>query len=195
MTPRPHIAIVDPNTLAVLGLKSLLQNFSPLLVIDTFGSFEEIKANHPDHYVHLFVAMNIVVNNRDFFMERKRKTIVLTLSLDAGMSGFHCLSVNQPESQLLRAMFCIMQGGHSHGRNLPPLEEGASESLLSVRELQVLALIVEGYINKEIAERLNISLATVITHRRNIMEKTGVQSVSALTIYAVMHGYVDINKI
>ena len=40
-----------------------------------------------------------------------------------------------------------------------------------------------------------VGLATVITHRKNIMEKLGMKSVSALTIYAVMHGYVDINKI
>jgi len=51
------------------------------------------------------------------------------------------------------------------------------------------------FINKEIAGRLNISITTVITHRKNIMEKLGMKSVSALTIYAVMHGYVDINKI
>lgn len=56
-------------------------------------------------------------------------------------------------------------------------------------------LIVQGFINKEIADKLNIGLATVVTHRRNIMDKLGVKSVSALTIYAVMHGYVDINSI
>ena len=53
----------------------------------------------------------------------------------------------------------------------------------------------QGYINKEIAERLNIGLTTVITHRKNIQDKLGMKSVSALTIYAVMHGFVDINKI
>ena len=62
-------------------------------------------------------------------------------------------------------------------------------------EIEVLSLVVQGYINKEIAIKLNISLTTVITHRKNIMEKLGMKSVSALTIYAVMHGYVDINKI
>jgi len=67
--------------------------------------------------------------------------------------------------------------------------------ILSDREIEVLALIVQGYINKEIADRLNIGLTTVITHRKNIMDKLGMRSVSALTIYAVMHGYVDINKI
>ena len=58
-----------------------------------------------------------------------------------------------------------------------------------------MALIVRGYINKEIADRLNIGLATVITHRKNIMEKLGIKSVSALTIYAVMNGYVDVDSI
>jgi DNA-binding NarL/FixJ family response regulator len=59
----------------------------------------------------------------------------------------------------------------------------------------VMSLIVKGCINKEIADKLNIGMTTVITHRKNIMEKLGLKSVSALTIYAVMHGYVDINKI
>ena len=49
--------------------------------------------------------------------------------------------------------------------------------------------------NKEIADKLTITLNTVISHRKNIMDKLGMKSVSALTIYAVMHGYVDINKI
>ena len=53
----------------------------------------------------------------------------------------------------------------------------------------------QGYINKEIADKLNISLSTVITHRRNIMEKLNAKSVSALTIYAVMQGFVDITNI
>jgi len=70
-----------------------------------------------------------------------------------------------------------------------------SQKILTDREIEVMSLIVQGYINKEIADKLNIGLTTVITHRKNIMDKLGMKSVSALTIYAVMHGYVDINKI
>ena len=66
---------------------------------------------------------------------------------------------------------------------------------LSAREIEVLALITKGLINKEIADKLNISLTTVITHRKNIVEKLGIKSVSGLTIYAVMHGYVDADRI
>ena len=61
--------------------------------------------------------------------------------------------------------------------------------------MEVLSLIARGYINKEIADMLCISLTTVISHRKNIMDKLGIRSVSGLTIYAVMHGYVDIRNI
>ena len=67
---------------------------------------------------------------------------------------------------------------------------------LSAREIEVLVLITKGLINKEeIADKLNISLTTVISHRKNITEKLGIKSVSGLTIYAVMHGYVEADRI
>jgi DNA-binding NarL/FixJ family response regulator len=66
---------------------------------------------------------------------------------------------------------------------------------ISKRESEVLALLVKGCINKEIADQLNISLATVISHRKNICEKLNLKSVSALTIYAVTHGIVRIEDI
>ena len=66
---------------------------------------------------------------------------------------------------------------------------------LTKREVEVMKLIVKGYINKEIADKLCIGLSTVITHRKNIMEKLGLKSVSALTIYAVTHGYVSISEV
>ena len=194
---RPKIAIIDPNTLAVLGLKQLLQNVLPIMTVDTFGSFAELEASHPDSYFHYFAAMNIVLENKAFFTERQRKTIVLTLSLDSPstLSDFHSLCINVPEQELVRSLLALQQSAHGHGKNMPPMPEVLNRKILSDREIEVMSLIVQGYINKEIAEKLNIGLATVITHRKNIMDKLGMKSVSALTIYAVMHGYVDINKI
>ena len=194
---RPKVAIVDANTLAVLGLKQILQNVMPIMTVDTFGSFGELEAAHPDQYVHYFVAMDIVVTHRSFFLERQRKTIVLTLSLNdtSQLHDFHSLCINQPESQLIRQLLTLQQHAHQGGRNLPPMPNILQQKLLTDREIEVMSLIAQGFINKEIADRLNIGLSTVITHRKNIMDKLGMKSVSALTIYAVMHGYVDINKI
>ena len=197
MQGRPKIAVVDPNTLAAMGLKQMLQTVMPIMTVDTFGSFSELEANSPDSYFHYFAAMNIVLENKAFFTERRRKTIVLTLSLDgqSQLSEFHSLCINMPEHDLVRALLMLEQHAHGHGENLPPMPDILTRKILSDREIEVMSLIVQGYINKEIADRLHIGLSTVITHRKNIMEKLGMKSVSALTIYAVMHGYVDINNI
>ena len=197
MNNRPKIAIIDPNTLAVLGLRQLLQNVMPIMTVETFGSMTEFTANHPEQFFHYFVTMNIVLENRPFFTDHRRQTIVLTLSLDGGsqLSEFHSICINVPEQELVRSLLALQQHAHPQGKNLPALPQMLSRKVLSDREIEVLSLIVQGYINKEIATRLHISLSTVVTHRKNIMDKLGVKSVSALTIYAVMHGYVDINKI
>jgi DNA-binding CsgD family transcriptional regulator len=184
--------------LAAMGLKQILQNVMPILTVDTYGSFVELSSNHPDDYFHYFVSINIVLENKDFFLERRRKTIVLTTTQQetTQLADFHCLYINQPEQQLLHALLQLEQHAHRGGRNLPPsMAEEQQRPLLSRREVEVMSLIVQGYINKEVADQLHIGLSTVITHRKNIMEKLGLKSVSALTIYAVTHGYVDIDKV
>ena len=194
---RPKIAIIDANTLATLGLKQMLQTVMPIMTVDTFGSFTELEANHPEQYFHFFVSMHIVLENKPFFLAQRKKTIVLTLSLDtmSQLSEFHSLCINVPESELVRSLLMLEQHAHGHGQNLPPMPKALQQKILSDREIEVMSLIVQGFINKEIADKLNIGLSTVITHRKNIMDKLGLKSVSALTIYAVTHGYVDINTI
>ena len=197
MQQRPKVAVIDPNTLAVLGLKQILQNVIPIMTVDTFGAMSEFLANHPEEYFHYFVSMNIVLENRAYFTEHRRQTIVLTLSLEGGsqLSEFHTICINVPEQELVRSLLTLQQHAHPQGKNLPPLPRVLQQKILSDREIEVMSLIVQGYINKEIADKLNIGLSTVVTHRKNIMDKLGMKSVSALTIYAVMNGYVDINKI
>ena len=194
---RPKIAIIDTNTLAAMGLKQILQNVMPIMTVDTFGSFAELQSGHPDAYFHYFAAMSIVLEHKEFFLANRRKTIVLTLSLDtmSQLSEFHSLCINVPESELVRSLLKLEQHAHGHGQNLPPMPKVLQQKILSDREIEVMSLIVQGFINKEIADKLNIGLSTVITHRKNIMDKLGLKSVSALTIYAVTHGYVDINTI
>ena len=194
---QPYIAIVYSNTLAAIGLKQLLQSFLPMMVVDVFGSYAELAANHPNQYVHYFTDMNIVLENRDFFLQHRHKTIVLTTSAEDNLlfPEFHSILVSVPEKELVRSLIMLEQYAHKEGRNMPPRVRNQKAHELSDREKEVMVLIVKGYINKEIADMLHIALSTVITHRKNIMEKLGLKSVSALTIYAVTNGYVDIHQI
>lgn len=194
---RPRIAIVDSDTLAVMGLRQILQSVMSVMAIEAFGSFDELEATGADNFYHYFVSVDIVVANRPFFVERRSKTIVLTkaTNTNAHLSDFHCICVNVPEKQLVRNILVLEQMAHAHGKNLPRLVSEPHAKILSDREIEVLALIVQGFLNKEIADKLNIGLTTVITHRKNLMDKLGMRSVSSLTIYAVMRGYVDITKV
>ena len=62
------------------------------------------------------------------------------------------------------------------------------KKLLTKRETEILKLIVNGNLNKQIADKLNISLNTVLTHRKNILSKTGIKTVSGLTLYCISNG-------
>lgn len=66
---------------------------------------------------------------------------------------------------------------------------------LTKREIEVLQLVSKGLANKEVADKLSISIHTVISHRKNISEKTGIKSASGLTMYAVLKKIIDIDEI
>ena len=78
-----------------------------------------------------------------------------------------------------------------HGR----MTDETVQPSLTQREIDVLRLVVAGLLNKQIAQRLDVALTTVISHRRNLVRKLGIRSVAGLTIYAVTKGYVDAEQL
>lgn len=197
---KPEIAIIEPNTLTSLGLKAILERMIPMATIRTFRSFSELMDDTPDMYAHYFISAQIYVEHNAFFLPRKRKTIVLAGdSLQFQLSGVPVLNIYEPEEELVKNILKLHQHAHHNGypvKDMPPMPPVMQhQELLSTREIEVLVLITKGLINKEIADKLNISLTTVITHRKNITEKLGIKSVSGLTIYAVMNGYIAADRI
>lgn len=71
---------------------------------------------------------------------------------------------------------------------------GCAPVTLSDREAEIISLIAEGFSYTRIADRLSLSAHTVSTHRRNIMQKLGVNNTAALVLYAVKKGLVSPNK-
>ena len=73
-----------------------------------------------------------------------------------------------------------------------PVSEGYD---LSQREKEILVCVAKGMLNKEIADHCNLSIHTVITHRKNITRKTGIKTVAGLTVYALLNNLIDSNSI
>ena len=69
------------------------------------------------------------------------------------------------------------------------------EGKLSPREKEILVCVAQGMQNKEIADKFGLSVFTVMTHRKNITEKTGIKSIAGLTAYAILQGLIDIESI
>ena len=191
---RPEIAIIDPNTLSCMGLESLLEEIIPMATIRVFRSFGELVDDTPDIYAHYFVSAQIYFEHTAFFRERRPRAIVLAGGENLPqLSGVPTLNIYQNEKDLVKSILRMHEHGHHGGKH--PQSEIINSHDLSAREIEVLKLITKGFINKEIAEKLSISLTTVISHRKNITEKLGIKSVAGLTIYAVMNGYIEADSI
>lgn len=194
MHHQPEIAIIDPNTLLCMGLQTLLEEIIPMATIRVFHSFGELVDDTPDMYVHYFVSAQIYFEHTAFFREKHPRAIVLAGGENLPqLAGVPTLNICQDEKALVKSILQMHERGRHKGCNHP--HTTPTEHELSAREIEVLVLITKGFINKEIAEKLNISLTTVISHRKNITEKLGIKSVPGLTIYAVMNGYVEADSI
>ena len=191
----PHFAfaVVDTNILAALGLQQILSDLLPMGEVQTFISFDELEEADHGQFVHYFVASRIFFEHAAFFREPKRHSIVL-VNGDLQIAGVPTLNVCQSEQALVKTILA-MQHRPGHSGNKMPMPPRPVEPLLSAREVEVAILLAKGHINKEIADRLNISITTVITHRKNIMEKLHARSLADIIIYAVMNGLVDVGEI
>jgi DNA-binding NarL/FixJ family response regulator len=76
------------------------------------------------------------------------------------------------------------------------LEKPAKKNrILSNREIELLKQVCLGHTNQEIADKLFLSVHTVMTHRKNITKKLGIKTVSGLTVYSLMNNLVDIREV
>lgn len=122
--------------------------------------------------------------------------------LEAGATGYLLKNTNKRE--LLEACICVDEGGHYYSaatsQKLTRLIADSkvnpfrSKSLpsLTPRELEIVQLIAEQLTNKEIADRLNLSIRTIESHREKIQEKTGARNMVGVVIFAIRHRLIEI---
>ena len=171
--------ILTHNTLEAKGLWQLLgESFDIDANIGNENFFAMFNSSaEPDIF---FIDQATLVANLGFFLPRKAKTVILVNS-NIVVDDMKTLDVTVGDSQMISELNAILEADKKEDR---------SSSMLSAREIEVLRLIAMGHINKEIANELNISINTVLTHRKNLTSKLGIKSVSGLSFYAMMNGIV-----
>ena len=165
-----RVIILTHNTLEAIGLKGLLRD---VYAIDAHiaddGYFSTFNQSIEPHL--FFIDKATLVANLAFYLPRKSKTIVLTTGNEV-IEDMKTLNCSASESEIISAMSLLLETNH---------HEEEPSSTLSSREIEVLRLI---------AQELNISINTVLTHRKNLTAKLGIKSVSGLSFYAMMNGIV-----
>ena len=173
--------IFGPDSITTIGLKYLLREYFEIDAITINQPLDNDSFCDSSQMYLIITTSQLFASNLDFFIPRRSRTIILSEedSDDTFIINIHC-----DESTIINKIEQIIAS-----INIP--SESLRQSSLTQREIDVLRLIAKGYINKEIAEKLNISFNTVLSHRKNITTKLGIKSASGLGFYAIMNGYIS----
>lgn len=199
MMPNLELAVIDNNILAALGMQQLLNDLIPTVEVSIFNGFGELEAADEGQYAHYFVSSRIYFEHVAYFRKLGRRAVVL-VNGDMQIAGMPTFNVCQSETALVKAIMSLYHRGHPQGHPQTHPQghlqgDADNKATLSPRETEVAILLAKGLINKEIADKLNISLATAITHRKNIMEKLHARSLADIIVYVIMNGLADVGEL
>jgi DNA-binding NarL/FixJ family response regulator len=192
-----HIIILETSYIIYEGLIKILNNSSFTFNIHFANNFNEMYQLNLRYNAEFIILNPLLIQNitKDFqtFQKESGNTrwigIIYTHTDQQLLSLFDgIIYINETPNEINALIQKILNTEN------PLHNQNSQNEMLSEREVEVLKLLVNGNANKEIAEKLNISINTVITHRKNISQKTGIKSVSGLTIYAVVNSYISVDN-
>ena len=145
-----------------------------------------VSQNHPETKILILSMMGL----HDFVIQ----------ALEKGAIGF--LLKNTGKDEVLTAIRSVSKGDSYFSKEVSAIlieqlhkpassRRRSTDIPISPREIEVLTLIAKEFSNAEIAEKLYISIRTVDTHRRNLLEKLGAKNTAGLVKFAIQKGLVD----
>jgi len=192
---KERVFIIHPSEIIRRGLNAILRNafnldLTQLEAVQELAAFTDIK----DSNIIVFTAFT---GEDDLKLVARMKTHnqlrVIHISTadhppDLPQGVDHGISVETPADELRTMVSALLDPFRASDANT------SLDSELTAREKDVLNLVALGHSNKEIADKLFISIHTVISHRKNITEKLGIKSISGLTVYAVLNKIIDTDQ-
>lgn len=183
---KQRLLIIEPSEVIVEGLKAILDGqirfkvLEPVMDVDRLE--ERLMASRPD-----IVLINPTVVADITKLPGRQEMAVVALvyqyvERDALKPFDAVVDIRDIRAQIIETL----------AQASPATENTATGNYeLTKRETAVLVQLAQGKTNKEIADALNVSVHTVISHRKNITRKTGIKSVAGLTVYAMLNNLID----
>ena len=200
-----RVVIVDDHPMVAEGIQSILESYDDVEVIAALSDGQQIidrVAGLDPDVILLDLNMPGIggLSTTEIILERRPDTRILILSmhdspeyirsaLSHGAAGYVLKDV--PIEEIKHAIDAVVAGRRylctgAKGSIEPTASDGREQ--LTNREQTILLQLAQGLCNREVAERLDISVRTVETHRKNIKRKLGISSTAGLTRYALEHG-------
>jgi DNA-binding NarL/FixJ family response regulator len=211
---------VDDHQLVRDGIKALLMSSAEIIILGEASTgkecFEKIAEEQPDILIldiSLPDTTGIDITRRVSELYPEMKVLILSMytnedfifnAIKAGAKGY--LPKNTSREELLEAIRTIYEGDEFFSDSISRImlksyvriakDEDQSPLggpvPLTTREIEILKLFAEGFINKEISDQLDISIRTVETHKNHIMKKLELKSTVDLIKYAIRNKIVEI---
>ncbi len=219
MADNQQVVIAGSNFLANLGLRHILKSVKGFVLSGecTEGSklYEFILAKSPDlliiNYADAGFGLEQLKKVSLYFPEIKILAItppqqrsVVSIALASGILS-HLLN-DCGKDEIIEALISTSRGEKffcgkilehvMNDNNQVVAQEGISCDgfRISAREAEIIRLVAEGLTNKQIADKLFLSAHTIMTHRKNIMNKVGVNNTAGLVFFAIKNGIISPNK-
>ena len=197
MSKTKKVIVVSNAFLLTAGVENLVLELSGMLVDHLFSGSErnlceKIISRKPEFVIidPKSVSQKLIPLLRELNNEKNIKVIgVISATSDQNIiSKFsYTLNIQDNKYQLVESLQKIVGK-----RNI---EDISNEQLLSKRENEILRQLALGLTNQEVADKLFLSVHTVMTHRKKITRKLGIKTVSGLTVFALMNKLVDIREV
>ncbi len=191
-----HVAVADTSIIVRSGLVAVLKrlpdlNIQTIEVTSKEGLQHCMEAHCPDILIvsPLFEGWFDLDSFKQIYGQQELKVVALvSVVMDANQLRGYDEQINlfDDVDKLTQKVASLM--------NVAADDENELDAL-SQREKEIIGCIVRGMTNKEIAEKLFISVHTVITHRRNITRKLQIHSAAGLTIYAIVNKLVELGEV
>lgn len=205
-----NILLVDDHSVMREGLKLLIKSwFKKAEIGETCNAHEAINL-FQKHAFDIVITdyempeMNGLELTRTLIKQNpKTRVIVLSMHQDevyvkecinAGAKAYLSKALDDSDD-IIQAIERVLEGGVYYGKKTSEIllsEMFVSKGKkLSLKEIEIIKHIANGLVYKEIADKMNISPRTVETHRKNIMEKLGVDTNAHIIRYAIKNGIIE----
>ena len=193
---RNRVIICEASEIIANGLAEVIDSMAQFDVVARIESPEHLneKITASDANIVIINPLLLGYQNKEFINQLGKEhpqliiialaTAYLDHSVLTPYSGV--IEINDTRSKIISKMNEFAQSENT---------KKADDVELSKREIDVLVAVAKGMMNKEIADQMNISIHTVISHRKNITRKTGIKSVSGLTVYALLNNLIEENDL